>query len=145
MFVWKVAPALACGCTTIIKPAEQTPLCALILAALCKEAGIPPGVVNVVPGYGPTAGGALTNHPDVDKVAFTGSTEVRATSTSGSMFLLLMKLIIIVCISFYVSLTAFIKNQLITSKIRLARLFFKLPERQTSNELRWNLAGKVHV
>lgn len=76
MFVWKVAPALACGCTTIIKPAEQTPLCALILAALCKEAGIPPGVVNVVPGYGPTAGGALTNHPDVDKVAFTGSTEV---------------------------------------------------------------------
>lgn len=60
----------------VVKPAEQTPLTALALAALVKEAGIPPGVVNVVPGYGPTAGAALTHHPDVDKVAFTGSTEV---------------------------------------------------------------------
>jgi acyl-CoA reductase-like NAD-dependent aldehyde dehydrogenase len=76
MFTWKIGPALACGCTTVVKPAEQTPLSALHLAALCKEAGFPPGVVNVVPGYGPTAGAALTAHPDVDKVAFTGSTEV---------------------------------------------------------------------
>ncbi|XP_048737371.1 retinal dehydrogenase 2-like isoform X2 [Ostrea edulis] len=76
MFTWKVGPALACGCTAVVKPAEQTPLAALHLAALCKEVGFPPGVVNVVPGYGPTAGAALTAHPDVDKVAFTGSTEV---------------------------------------------------------------------
>ncbi|XP_047987334.1 aldehyde dehydrogenase X, mitochondrial-like [Leguminivora glycinivorella] len=64
------------GCTVVVKPAEQTPLTALALAALVKEAGFPPGVVNVVPGYGPTAGAALTHHPNVDKVAFTGSTEV---------------------------------------------------------------------
>lgn len=59
-----------------MKPAEQTPLTALAVAALIKEAGFPPGVVNIIPGYGPTAGAALTHHPDVDKVAFTGSTEV---------------------------------------------------------------------
>lgn len=59
-----------------MKPAEQTPLTALAMAALIKEAGFPAGVVNVIPGYGPTAGAALTVHPDVDKVAFTGSTEV---------------------------------------------------------------------
>lgn len=59
-----------------MKPAEQTPLTALALAALVKEAGFPAGVVNVVNGFGPTAGSALTHHPDVDKVAFTGSTEV---------------------------------------------------------------------
>ncbi|XP_061729915.1 aldehyde dehydrogenase X, mitochondrial-like [Cydia pomonella] len=76
MFIWKIAPALAAGCTIVVKPAEQTPLTALAMAALVKEAGFPPGVVNVVPGYGPTAGAALTHHPDVDKVAFTGSTEV---------------------------------------------------------------------
>ncbi|CAH0406875.1 unnamed protein product [Chilo suppressalis] len=76
MMSWKLAPALAAGCTIIVKPAEQTPLTALAIAALIKEAGFPPGVVNVVPGYGPTAGAALTHHPDVDKVAFTGSTEV---------------------------------------------------------------------
>ncbi|MDK0628335.1 aldehyde dehydrogenase family protein [Clostridium perfringens] len=76
MFVWKIAPVLASGCTTVIKPAEQTPLTALAMAALIKEAGVPAGVINVVPGYGPTAGGALTHHPDVDKIAFTGSTEV---------------------------------------------------------------------
>lgn len=64
------------GCTVIVKPAEQTPLTALAIAALIKEVGFPPGVVNIVPGYGPTAGAALTHHPDVDKVAFTGSTEV---------------------------------------------------------------------
>ncbi|XP_013142744.1 PREDICTED: aldehyde dehydrogenase X, mitochondrial-like [Papilio polytes] len=76
MFVWKIAPALAAGCTVIVKPAEQTPLTALAMAALIKEVGIPPGVVNVIPGYGPTAGAALTTHPRVDKIAFTGSTEV---------------------------------------------------------------------
>lgn len=59
-----------------MKPAEQTPLTALVLAALIKEAGFPPGVVNVVTGYGPTAGGALAHHPHVDKIAFTGSSEV---------------------------------------------------------------------
>uniref|UniRef100_A0A4D5R9U2 Retinal dehydrogenase 1 n=1 Tax=Scolopendra viridis TaxID=118503 RepID=A0A4D5R9U2_SCOVI len=76
MFAFKLAPALAAGCCVIIKPAEQTPLTALVIADLVKEAGIPPGVVNVVPGYGPTAGAALVEHPDVDKIAFTGSTEV---------------------------------------------------------------------
>ncbi|CAG4973982.1 unnamed protein product [Parnassius apollo] len=76
MFVFKIAPALAAGCTLVLKPAEQTPLTALALAALIKEVGFPPGVVNVVPGYGPTAGAALTHHPRVDKIAFTGSTEV---------------------------------------------------------------------
>ncbi|KAK3596641.1 hypothetical protein CHS0354_039818 [Potamilus streckersoni] len=76
MFVWKVGPALACGNTVVLKPAEQTPLTALYCAALVKEAGFPPGVVNIVPGYGPTAGAAITEHMDVDKVAFTGSTEV---------------------------------------------------------------------
>ncbi|CAG9129116.1 unnamed protein product [Plutella xylostella] len=76
MFVWKIAPAIAAGCTVVVKPAEQTPLTALAMAALVKDAGFPPGVINVVPGYGPTAGAALTHHPDVDKVAFTGSTEV---------------------------------------------------------------------
>ncbi|KAL4228000.1 Aldehyde dehydrogenase [Mactra antiquata] len=76
MVSWKIAPALACGNTVIVKPAEQTPLTALYMASLIKEAGFPPGVVNIVPGYGPTAGGALTSHPDVNKVAFTGSTEI---------------------------------------------------------------------
>lgn len=76
MFIFKVAPALAAGCVVVIKPAEQTPLTALYLAALIKEVGIPAGVVNVVPGYGPTAGAALTEHPHVDKVAFTGSTDI---------------------------------------------------------------------
>lgn len=71
---WKVAPALAAGNTVVLKPAEQTPLSALALAELALEAGIPPGVFNVVPGFGPTAGAALTAHPDVDKVSFTGST-----------------------------------------------------------------------
>lgn len=73
---WKLAAAIACGCTCVIKPAEQTPLSTLYLGNLIKEAGFPPGVVNIIPGYGPTAGGALSAHMDVDKVAFTGSTEV---------------------------------------------------------------------
>lgn len=76
MMAWKLGPALATGCTVVLKPAEQTPLTALHFAALVKEAGIPEGVVNVIPGYGPTAGAAITAHPDVSKVAFTGSTEV---------------------------------------------------------------------
>jgi phenylacetaldehyde dehydrogenase len=76
MAAWKLGPALAAGCTVILKPAEQTPLSALLLGELIQEAGIPDGVVNIVPGYGETAGAALAAHPDVDKVAFTGSTEV---------------------------------------------------------------------
>ncbi|HET8670136.1 MAG TPA: aldehyde dehydrogenase family protein, partial [Candidatus Saccharimonadales bacterium] len=76
MAAWKLGPALACGNTVILKPAEQTPLTALRLGELLLEAGIPEGVINIVPGYGPTAGAAIANHPQVDKVAFTGSTEV---------------------------------------------------------------------
>src|SRR5271168_1839300 len=76
MAAWKLGPALACGCTVILKPAEQTPLSALRLGELIMEAGFPEGVVNIVPGYGETAGAALAAHPDVDKIAFTGSTEV---------------------------------------------------------------------
>ncbi len=76
MAAWKLGPALASGCTVVLKPAEQTPLSALRLGELILEAGIPEGVVNVVPGFGETAGAALAAHPDVDKVAFTGSTEV---------------------------------------------------------------------
>ena len=76
MAAWKLGPALAVGCTVVLKPAEQTPLSALRLGELIQEAGFPEGVVNIVPGYGETAGAALAAHPDVDKVAFTGSTEV---------------------------------------------------------------------
>lgn len=76
MTAWKWGPALATGCTIVLKPAEQTPLSALYVAALSKEAGFPSGVINVIPGYGPTAGAALAEHPDVRKIAFTGSTEV---------------------------------------------------------------------
>src|SRR5215470_11314904 len=72
----KLGPALAVGCTSVLKPAEQTPLTALRLGELIMEAGFPDGVVNLVPGYGETAGAALAAHPDVDKIAFTGSTEV---------------------------------------------------------------------
>jgi len=76
MAAWKLGPALASGCTIVLKPAEQTPLSALRLGELICEAGFPDGVVNIVPGYGETAGAALAAHQDVDKVAFTGSTEV---------------------------------------------------------------------
>jgi len=72
MTAWKWGPALAAGCTIVMKPAEQTPLTCLRMAQLAQEAGIPDGVVNVVPGYGPTAGGSLVQHPGVDKIAFTG-------------------------------------------------------------------------
>jgi phenylacetaldehyde dehydrogenase len=76
MAAWKLAPALATGNTVVLKPAEQTPLSAIRLGELITEAGFPEGVVNVVPGFGETAGAALAAHPDVDKIAFTGSTEV---------------------------------------------------------------------
>src|SRR5271170_2752411 len=76
MAAWKLAPALAAGCTVILKPAEQTPLTALRLGELILEAGIPEGVVNIVTGFGPGAGSSIAEHPDIDKVAFTGSAEV---------------------------------------------------------------------
>uniref|UniRef100_H2YC08 aldehyde dehydrogenase (NAD(+)) n=1 Tax=Ciona savignyi TaxID=51511 RepID=H2YC08_CIOSA len=76
MQAWKLGPALSTGNVVVMKPAEQTPLTALYVASLIKEAGFPPGVVNMIPGYGPTAGAAISEHMDVDKVAFTGSTEV---------------------------------------------------------------------
>ncbi len=76
MSAWKLGPALATGCTVVLKPAEQTPLGALRIGELICEAGFPPGVVNILPGFGETAGAALASHMDVDKVAFTGSTEV---------------------------------------------------------------------
>lgn len=74
MQAWKWGPALACGNTVVLKPAEQTPLTALRVARLAQEVGFPDGVINVVPGYGPTAGAALASHMDVDKIAFTGET-----------------------------------------------------------------------
>ncbi|OII70222.1 aldehyde dehydrogenase family protein [Streptomyces sp. CC77] len=75
MLAWKIAPALAAGNTVVLKPAETTPLSALFFADICRQAGLPKGVVNILPGYG-DAGAALVAHPDVDKVAFTGSTAV---------------------------------------------------------------------
>jgi len=76
MQAWKLAPALATGCTIVLKPAEQTPLSALRVGELALEAGFPPGVINIVEGFGETAGAAMAEHMDLDKVAFTGSTEV---------------------------------------------------------------------
>src|SRR6476619_6762154 len=76
MAAWKLAPALAAGNTVVLKPAEQTPVTALELAKLIQEAGFPEGVVNIVTGYGETAGAALASHQGIDKIAFTGSTEV---------------------------------------------------------------------
>ena len=81
MAAWKLAPALAAGCSVVVKPAEQTPLTALRLAELAVEAGIPEGVLNILPGFGETAGQAIGRHPDIDVVSFTGSTEV------GGLFL----------------------------------------------------------
>jgi aldehyde dehydrogenase (NAD+) len=86
MLSWKIAPALAAGNTIVLKPAETTPLTALLFAEICQQAGLPPGVVNIVTGAGET-GRALVEHPDINKVAFTGSTEVGkmiARSTAGS-------------------------------------------------------------
>ena len=85
---WKLAPALAAGCTVVLKPAEETPLTALRLGELASEAGFPAGVINVVTGMGPTAGAALAEHPNVDKITFTGSTEVGrliVRAASGNM------------------------------------------------------------
>lgn len=76
MAIWKIAPALTCGCTIVLKPAEETPLTALYLGQLINEAGFPKGVVNIVTGDGPTTGAALAKHPGIDKLTFTGSTEV---------------------------------------------------------------------
>src|SRR5947207_2540380 len=75
MAAWKLAPALAAGNTVVLKPAEQTPVTALELAKLIQEAGFPEGVVNIIPGYGETAGAALASHPGIDKIAFNGSTQ----------------------------------------------------------------------
>jgi betaine-aldehyde dehydrogenase len=79
MAAWKLAPALAAGCTCVLKPAEQTPLTALEFAEFLADAGLPPGVVNIVTGFGETAGAPLVKHPDVNKVAFTGSASVGKT------------------------------------------------------------------
>jgi betaine-aldehyde dehydrogenase len=79
MAAWKLAPAICAGCTTVLKPAEQTPLTILALASSFADAGLPPGVVNVVTGRGETAGAAIVEHPAVDKIAFTGSVEVGKT------------------------------------------------------------------
>lgn len=81
MAAWKIAPSLAVGCSAVIKPAEQTPLSAIRLAELMQEAGVPDGVINIVPGFGETAGQAIGLHKDIDTVSFTGSTEV------GRMFM----------------------------------------------------------
>jgi aldehyde dehydrogenase (NAD+) len=83
--VWKVAPALACGCSVVLKPSEMTPLTALKLAEYCMEAGLPEGVLNVVTGYGSTAGEAIALHMDIDKISFTGSTRTarRLMAASG--------------------------------------------------------------
>ncbi len=85
MASWKLAPALACGNTVVLKPAEQTPLSALRLAELVLEAGLPPGVVNVLNGTGETVGAALSSHPGIDKISFTGSTEVGRAVIEASM------------------------------------------------------------
>jgi aldehyde dehydrogenase (NAD+) len=80
MMAWKIAPALATGCTIVLKTSEKTPLSALLIAKLIEEAGYAPGVVNVLSGYGPTAGEAIARHMDVDKIAFTGKTHAHSHS-----------------------------------------------------------------
>ena len=82
-FCAKLAPSLAAGCSSVVKPAEETPLSAVVLERILAEAGVPEGVANMVIGYGHTAGAAITAHPDVDKVAFTGSTEVGRAIVRG--------------------------------------------------------------
>ena len=84
MATWKLGPALAAGCTVVLKPAEQTPLTAIRLGELIQETGFPDGVVNIVPGYGETAGAPLAAHPKVDKIAFTGSTDVGKLIVQGA-------------------------------------------------------------
>ncbi len=82
--MWKIAPALACGCTVVLKPAEITPLSALRVGELALEAGLPPGALNIVPGHGRTAGRAIVDHPDIDKVTFTGSPNVGREILAGA-------------------------------------------------------------
>ncbi len=82
--MWKIAPALACGCTVVLKPAELTPLTALRIGELALAAGLPPGTLNVVPGFGRTAGSALVDHPDIDKITFTGSPVVGRQILKGA-------------------------------------------------------------
>jgi len=82
--MWKIAPALACGCTVVLKPAELTPLTALKIGELALEAGLPAGALNVVPGFGKTAGQAIVDHPDIDKVSFTGSPGVGRQILQGA-------------------------------------------------------------
>jgi aldehyde dehydrogenase (NAD+) len=81
---WKMGPALAAGNTVVMKPAELTPMTALRVGELMTEVGFPPGVVNIVPGYGPTAGTRIVEHPDIAKVSFTGSTNVGRSIVTGS-------------------------------------------------------------
>lgn len=76
LMCWKIGPALACGNTIVFKPSEFTPLTALRMASLINEAGFPPGVVNILVGYGPTVGDAMSSHMDIEKLSFTGSTMV---------------------------------------------------------------------
>ncbi len=82
--MWKIAPALACGCTVVLKPAEITPLSALRIGELALEAGLPPGTLNIVPGFGKTAGRAMVDHPDIDKITFTGSPAVGREILAGA-------------------------------------------------------------
>jgi aldehyde dehydrogenase (NAD+) len=82
--MWKIAPALACGCTVVLKPAEITPLSALRIGELALEAGLPPGTLNIIPGLGKIAGRALVDHPDVDKITFTGSPAVGREILAGA-------------------------------------------------------------
>src|SRR5438093_384969 len=84
MAAWKLAPALAAGCTAVLKPAEQTPLSALMLARIFEQLDLPPGVVNIVTGDGPTAGAALVTDPRVDKIAFTGGVDTGRTVIKGA-------------------------------------------------------------
>src|SRR5437016_14446592 len=79
MAAWKLAPALAAGCTCVLKPAEQTPLTALEMANWLTDVGLPPGVVNIITGFGESCGAPLVQHPDVNKIAFTGSAAVGKT------------------------------------------------------------------
>lgn len=102
MAAWKLGPALACGNTIILKSAEQTPLSVLYLAQLAKEAGFPPGVVNILSGYGKTAGAAIAGHKNIDKIAFTGSTTTaRAIMKAASVNLKNMCVILNPSVAFH--------------------------------------------
>lgn len=87
MAVWKVMPALAAGCTVVLKPSELAPLTCLLLGEMFSQAGLPAGALNVVPGLGPTAGGALTAHQDVDKITFTGEVLIISCSELIGLYL----------------------------------------------------------